>query len=43
MPIIELKDLSFRYKGAEEPALKNISISIEPGEFIGVSGPTGAG
>lgn len=43
MPIIDLDEVSFRYKGADEPALKNISISIEPGEFVGIIGPTGAG
>jgi len=43
MALIELNDLTFRYKGAEEPALKNVSLAIEPGEFVGVIGPTGAG
>jgi energy-coupling factor transporter ATP-binding protein EcfA2 len=43
MPIIELKDASFTYRGSKTPALRNISLSIEPGEFVGVIGPTGAG
>jgi len=43
MPIIELKDASFTYRGTKTPALKNLSLAIEPGEFVGVIGPTGAG
>lgn len=43
MPIIELDDVSFTYRDANKPALKNITLSIEEGEFIGIIGPTGAG
>jgi energy-coupling factor transporter ATP-binding protein EcfA2 len=43
MPIIELKDVSFTYRGSKTSAIKNISLAIEPGEFVGVIGPTGAG
>jgi energy-coupling factor transporter ATP-binding protein EcfA2 len=43
MPIIELKDVSFTYRGTKTPALKNLSLAVEPGEFVGVIGPTGAG
>jgi len=43
MPIVEVKDLTFTYRGAKEPALKNISLTIEAGEFVGVIGSTGAG
>jgi len=43
MALIELKDVSFTYRGSKSQALKNISLSIEPGEFVGVIGPTGAG
>ncbi len=43
MPIIELKDVSFTYRGSKTPALNNLSLAIEPGEFVGVIGPTGAG
>jgi ATP-binding cassette subfamily C protein len=40
---IELRDVSFTYPGIAEPALKNVSLRIAPGEFVGVAGPTGAG
>ncbi len=43
MPLIELQDITFTYRGAKNPALKEISLSIEPGEFVGIIGPTGAG
>jgi energy-coupling factor transport system ATP-binding protein len=43
MPLIELKNIEFNYRGANRPALKDISLSIEPGEFVGIIGPTGAG
>ncbi len=43
MPIIEIENLTFTYRGSKEPALKNISLAVEPGEFVGLIGPTGAG
>lgn len=42
-PIIELKDFSFRYEGAEELVLKNLNLTINEGEFIGVVGCNRAG
>jgi len=43
MAVIELNDVSFVYRGSKTLALKNITLSIEPGEFVGIIGPTGAG
>lgn len=43
MPLIELKDINFTYRGSSTQALKNISLSIDAGEFVGIIGPTGAG
>ncbi|HEK9101348.1 peptidase domain-containing ABC transporter [Bacillus thuringiensis] len=40
-PIV-FDDVSFAYKG-ESPVLHNISLSIEPGQKIGIVGPTGSG
>lgn len=44
-PIIELRNVSKTYSTAagEFPALVNISMSIEPGEFLGIVGKSGAG
>lgn len=43
MAVIELKDFTFQYSTGKQPALKDINISIEEGEFIAVIGPNGSG
>lgn len=46
MALLELKDLSFTYgigTAFEEQAVKNVSLSVEKGEFIGIIGHTGSG
>lgn len=43
MPVIEVKNLTFTYRGATQPALRGVSFTIEAGEFVGLIGPTGAG
>jgi ATP-binding cassette, subfamily B, bacterial HlyB/CyaB len=40
---IELKQVSFRYNPKSPEVLKNLSISIRPGEVIGIVGPSGSG
>jgi len=40
---IEIKNMSFSYKNANKPALKNINISIKDKNTVAVIGPTGAG
>lgn len=40
---IEFENVSFRYEGAADPALRNVSFSVKPGEKIAVIGGTGAG
>ena len=40
---IEFRGVSFRYDGAAEPALRDISLHIRPGEKAAVIGGTGAG
>ena len=40
---ISFENVTFRYTGAEEPALRNICFSVAPGETVAVIGGTGAG
>ena len=42
-PIIIFDDVTYTYPGTEEPALHNISFSIEPGEYVAILGLNGAG
>lgn len=42
-PIIEIKNFSFVYEGTEEKVLKNIDLTINEGEFIGIVGCNRAG
>ena len=42
---VEFRDVSFRYQteGAGEDVLRNVSLNIEPGEFVAIVGGTGTG
>ncbi|GAA3707096.1 ABC transporter ATP-binding protein [Zhihengliuella alba] len=40
---VEFRDVSFGYPGAEEPVLKDISFTAEPGRTTAIIGSTGAG
>ncbi len=40
---IELQNLTFCYEGVSEATLRDISLTIKAGEFIGLVGTTGAG
>lgn len=42
-PKLELIQVSFRYEGAGEDTLKNINLTIQPGEKLGIVGKNGAG
>lgn len=42
-PKIEFRDVTFTYAGASEPALKNVSLTIAPGEDIALVGENGSG
>lgn len=42
-PIIELKNFSFRYEGSDELVLKNLDLTINEGDFIGIIGCNRAG
>lgn len=43
MAVIELKDYTFQYSTAKQPALKDINLTVEEGEFIAIIGPNGSG
>jgi ATP-binding cassette subfamily B protein RaxB len=40
---IELRDVSFRYAEGEPFVLKNVNLTVEPGEFVTITGPSGGG
>jgi ATP-binding cassette subfamily B protein len=42
-PRIELHDVTFAYPGTASPAVKNMSLTIEPGELVAIVGENGAG
>jgi ATP-binding cassette subfamily B protein len=39
---VEFRNVSFSYEGAQ-PALRDVSLKVEPGQMIGLCGPSGAG
>lgn len=40
---VEFRDVTFRYHGAEEPVLRDVSFEARPGEFVAIIGGTGSG
>jgi energy-coupling factor transport system ATP-binding protein len=40
---IEVRDLAYRYRGQENPALDGVNLEVAEGEFVVVMGPSGAG
>jgi len=40
---IEMRDVSFRYPGADTTALDGLSFTVRPGELVIITGPSGAG
>jgi len=43
MPIIEMRNVTFKYQGSRNPAIRNINLSINPGEYVVITGPSGCG
>lgn len=42
-PLVEVDDLTFRYRRATEPAIQNVSLAVSRGEVLLVAGPSGCG
>ncbi len=40
---VTLEGVSFAYPGSDRPALKNVSLVVEPGQMVALVGPSGAG
>ena len=40
---VALRDLTFRYPGAEAPALRRLDLEVPAGSLVGVTGPVGSG
>ncbi len=40
---LEFRNLSFSYEGSEQPALNNVSLSIDAGDTFALVGPSGSG
>src|SRR5213593_2725925 len=43
VPLVEVDDLTFRYRRATEPAIRNLGLRVEAGEVLLVAGPSGCG
>lgn len=43
MEIFNLQNLSFCFPEQTEPVLRDITFSVEPGEFVVLAGPSGCG
>jgi energy-coupling factor transport system ATP-binding protein len=41
--IVEVEGLTFRYRRATEPAIRDVSLTVSPGEVVLVAGPSGCG
>lgn len=42
-PLIELRNITFKYPSGKNPVLENLSVTIRPGEKIAIVGENGAG
>ncbi len=43
VPRIECREVSFTYPGSTKPAIDGLELTIEPGEFLALVGPSGGG
>jgi len=43
MDVLDVRDLSVRFEGAERPLFRNVSFRLERGETVAIAGPNGIG
>lgn len=43
LPTIDIKNLTFNYENAKEPALSGVNLKINPGAHVALVGPSGGG
>ena len=43
MNVIEIEDLTYSYPGARDPALKQVNLKVEKGDFLAIVGNNGCG
>jgi len=43
VPLLSIEGLSYTYEGAPRPALEDISLALEPGDYLAVVGSNGSG
>jgi energy-coupling factor transport system ATP-binding protein len=42
-PLVEIESLTYRYRRATEPAIREVSLTVQPGDVVLVAGPSGCG
>ena len=43
MSVLAFQSLTYTYPGAARPALRDVELAVEPGEFVVLAGDTGSG
>ena len=43
MSLINVKNVTFQYPGADTPSLTNVNLTVEKGDFLAIMGGNGSG